>query len=402
MQEVSPKNADKAEKQEKIVKITALALVVILFLTSIGFNIALVVMLRALSSKIDETPPLTATEIFNRRAASVCEITVAGEAGTGFLVDTRMGFLYIVTNYHVITRLTEGEGEGVPAKLAFYSDAADVYENNAEKTEITLAGYDIYHDIAVLRVTDKRPQKTREPLNEAEGVPARTAEDIVLLGNMQGGGIAAFNGIVSRDCTIVDFVDVAVFSAPRQRYKPVIQITADVNSGSSGGPIFNLNNQFIGFGMAQAVNLGQPVAGVSYAVPAVIAMPLIRKMVWGVMTGGGEIDKIEAFMSKLNGQNTLDLWGLDFSITPLDGGYTVNWVRGPQNTALTQGDWVEIGDKIVSIGGVQTDGLTISQIFGIIGAYRLEGRNEFGLLEIRFTRNGVSRTLRYHNIRRAF
>lgn len=159
--------------------------------------------------------------------------------GTGFVL-TEDG--YIVTNYHVIeggTTLTVTTVDGTE-----YS--------------AVLRGYDSTNDIAVLKV-------------EAEGLQAVTlgssddlivGDQVIVVGNALGeltssltvGYISAKDRVITTDGSQIN----------------MLQTDAAVNSGNSGGPIFNMNGEVVGIITAKYSGTsasGATIEGIGFAIP---------------------------------------------------------------------------------------------------------------------------------------
>jgi S1-C subfamily serine protease len=132
--------------------------------------------------------------------------------GTGFLVRPDG---VIVTNYHVIA-------SGNIAVVKF-----------ADGTTVPVDGVlasDKIRDLAVIKIHGK-PFQTL-PLGNSEQI--QTGQDVVAIGNPLGLELSVSNGIVS-----------GVRNDDQQGGK-LLQITAPISHGSSGGPLFNLFGEVIG------------------------------------------------------------------------------------------------------------------------------------------------------------
>jgi serine protease Do len=155
--------------------------------------------------------------------------------GSGFLID-KGG--YVVTNNHVI-------------------DGADkivVATQNGDDYDATLVGTDPKTDIALLRIDDhgKLPG-----LKFGDSDKARVGDWVLAIGNPFGLGGTATAGIISargRD----------IQSGP---YDDFLQIDAPINSGNSGGPVFNADGDVIGMNTAIYSPNGGNV-GIGFAIPA--------------------------------------------------------------------------------------------------------------------------------------
>ena len=190
---------------------------------------------------------ITSSNIFGQTSSSAV-------AGTGFII-TSDG--YIMTNYHVIE----------PA-----------YENNYKITvlfkdgtsyEASVAGFEEDGDIAVLKIdaNDLSPVSIGNSDNIAVG------DSVFAIGHplgeldfsMTSGRVSALDRSITADRN----------SAPINMF----QFDAAINSGNSGGPVFNESGEVIGIATAKVGSSG--VEGLGFAIPindaADIANELITK-----------------------------------------------------------------------------------------------------------------------------
>ena len=155
--------------------------------------------------------------------------------GSGFIID-RSG--YVVTNNHVV----DG-AESVVVTL-----------NDGRELDATIVGTDPQTDLALLRV---EAVGDLPALRFGDSDEARVGEWVLAIGNPFGLGGTATAGIISargRD----------IQSGP---YDDYLQIDAPINSGNSGGPVFNANGEVIGVNTAIFSPNGGNV-GIGFAIPA--------------------------------------------------------------------------------------------------------------------------------------
>jgi serine protease Do len=155
--------------------------------------------------------------------------------GSGFVIDAD-GF--IATNRHVI------------------EDAQDVFVTlqSGEKVAATVVGQDQKTDLALLKID---AQKGLAALGFGDSDRTRVGDWVLAIGNPFGLGGTATAGIISargRD----------IQSGP---YDDYLQIDAPINSGNSGGPVFNVSGQVIGINTAIFSPNGGNV-GIGFAIPA--------------------------------------------------------------------------------------------------------------------------------------
>ncbi len=210
-----------------------------------GVNIAQVAAMAAPSVVEVTTESVTRDSFLGNR--------VIGGAGSGVIVSQDG---YIATNYHVI--------DGANTIKVRLSDGAT--------HTARLVGGDEAADIAVIKI-------------QAEGLPAAVMGDsdslvvgdfALAIGNPLGelGGTVT-NGIISalsRQVTIDG------------NTMTLLQTNAAINSGNSGGGLFNANGQLIG--IVNAKSMGSGIEGLGFAIPINAAKPLIQDlMTVGYVTG---------------------------------------------------------------------------------------------------------------------
>lgn len=155
--------------------------------------------------------------------------------GSGFIVDPA-GF--IVTNNHVISD----------------SDGVIVILMDGEELDAEVIGTDPKTDLALLKVDAGR---TLPYVTFGDSDTARVGDWVLAIGNPFGLGGSATAGIISargRD----------IQSGP---YDDYLQIDAPINSGNSGGPVFNAAGHVIGVNTAIFSPNGGNI-GIGFAIPA--------------------------------------------------------------------------------------------------------------------------------------
>ena len=194
---------------------------------------------------------LTAAQVYAKNARSVVLIKATvvtdlyGQTATGY--STGSGFIlsengYVVTNFHVV--------EG--------ASTVDVVLVDGTTYRAGLVGYDSTNDLAVLKV-------------EATGLSAVTlgssnalvvGDQVVAIGNPLGeltatltvGYVSAKERTINTDGTVIN----------------MIQTDAAINSGNSGGPLFNMRGEVVGITTAKysgASSSGATIEGIGFAIP---------------------------------------------------------------------------------------------------------------------------------------
>src|SRR5438067_1372939 len=213
-------------------------------------TVALIVTVMATSSVFGQSQTsapgrqYTVPDLVKQMAPAVVQITALNAQGKAISVGS--GAILrpeglVVTAYHVI--------QGAMGAQIKTTDG-EVYD------KVDVMDYDIRRDIVLLRV---RPFRPLPALDIPAGDDLLIGEDVAAIGNPEGLSASVSSGIVS---------------GRRQAdgYQ-VIQTTAPVSKGSSGGPLFNMRGQVVGITVAQI--RGEGVQNLNFAVPIAYVRPLL-------------------------------------------------------------------------------------------------------------------------------
>ena len=177
------------------------------------------------------------------------QVVQSASSGSGFII-TSDG--YIVTNYHVISG-----GTSVTVTL-----------NNGTTYDAQVIGGEEDYDIAVLKVDPGETELQSVVIGQSANL--LVGEDVLAIGNPLGElTFSLSEGIVS--CLNREInVDGTPFN--------MIQISAAVNSGNSGGPLFNTYGEVVGIVSAKysSSSSGTSVEGLGFAIPMDDVLYMIR------------------------------------------------------------------------------------------------------------------------------
>ena len=203
-----------------------------------------------------------------------------GKSGAGVLykMNKEVGSSYIITNYHVVY---DNDETKQIMKNIHVNLIGDQYLKNSIKA--TYVGGSATYDIAVLYIKDDLIKTT-----DAQGITAFDSNTLVAgttaiaIGNPQGEGIAVTQGIVSVDSEkismdpISDATDVIVNEKGKVEMR-VIRIDTPINSGNSGGGLFNDKGELIG--IVNAKIKSSTVANIGYAIPSNIVINVADNLI---------------------------------------------------------------------------------------------------------------------------
>lgn len=194
------------------------------------------------------------------------------QAGSGVIFADDDNYAYIVTNYHVIY----GDAStGVSTQISIYLYGSEYTES---AFTATLIGGSSTFDIAVLRITKndlyrKSAARVCDVVDSDTVTPCMTA---IAVGNPEGEGISTTSGVVS---VVSEYITLDAIVGNGTIEPRVIRIDTAVNSGNSGGGLFNSRGQLIGIVNAKTVASG--VENISYAIPSNIAIGIARRILRG-------------------------------------------------------------------------------------------------------------------------
>ena len=209
---------------------------------------------------------LTPAQVYARNVASVVGITcgsttlIGGQSvqttvtGSGFFLSEDG---YVVTNYHVVAE----------------ASSISVVTQDAEPHEAFLVGRDATADMALLKVEGDHFQ----PVTLGSSSELAIGDMVVAIGNPLSaleatqtvGYISGKNREVSTDSNVVN----------------MLQTDAAINSGNSGGPLFNMRGEVVGITTAKYSGTsasGASIEGLSFAIP----IDDLKKSMEDLMTQG--------------------------------------------------------------------------------------------------------------------
>ena len=194
----------------------------------------------------------------------------AGGAGVIYEMDSD-GNAYIITNFHVVYDSGSNQTDHI-------SDDINVYlyggETESGKIAATFVGGSAYYDIAVLRVDESETLKnscaTAVSVSKTDITVGQTA---MAIGFPEGEGMSVTSGIVSVDSEKIS-VKVDGTNAYQLR---VLRIDTAVNSGNSGGGLFDSDGNLIG--IVNAKTSSSSTENIGYAIPKEIAIGVAKNVI---------------------------------------------------------------------------------------------------------------------------
>lgn len=214
---------------------------------------------------------LTPQEVYNEYVDSVVGITTSGvttnvfgqqtefaASGSGFVISDDG---YIVTNHHVIADATN-------VKVALY---------DGKTYDATVVGSDSSNDVALLKIEATGLHSVA--IGDSDKI--EVGDQVAAIGNPLGeltytltvGYVSALDRAINADGTPIN----------------MLQTDAAINSGNSGGPLFDMNGNVIGITSAKysgSTNTGTTIEGIGFAIPINDVMSIVSDLqTYGYVTG---------------------------------------------------------------------------------------------------------------------
>lgn len=214
-------------------------------------------------------------------------------AGSGVIysINKEEGEAYVITNYHVVYNSSSATETGISNNICvclygseivgseFYSEefyGSDAMTEAGMGMNATYVGGSMYYDIAVLKI-----QSDRLKTSDVTAVTFADSNDISVsqvafaVGNAKGEGISVTKGVVS-----VDSENITMVASDGRSYTTfrVMRIDTAVNSGNSGGGLFDREGNLIGIVNAKTTEEG--VESISYALPSNVVKYIVENILY--------------------------------------------------------------------------------------------------------------------------
>ena len=207
---------------------------------------------------------MTPSQVYAQNVNSVVGISNQGErmssSGSGFIISENG---YVVSNYHVV--------EGAVTLSVITHDGT---EYPAE-----LVGYVAANDVSLLKI-------------EAEGLtPVKLGSSDELVVGDQVAAIGNPLGELTATLTVgyISSKDRTVVTGASNQYINMMQTDAAINSGNSGGPLFNMKGEVVGITTAKysgSSNSGASIEGIGFAIPIDDVTDIVEDLQkYGYVTG---------------------------------------------------------------------------------------------------------------------
>jgi S1-C subfamily serine protease len=283
--------------------------------------------------------------------------------GSGF-VYSFTGQTVVITNYHVVD-------SAINITVTF---------SNGNAYPATVLGSDPYAELAVLSVD--APEEEYVPLEIVSSSSLQVGDPVIVVGTPYGLAGSMSTGYVSALGRTLSAETTGGYVIPN-----VIQTTAPLNPGNSGGPVLNYKGQVVGIATA----IVEDSQGVGFAIPS---NTILREIEDLIKTGSYENHP------SLGASGTDMTYGI---AEVMDVDVTYGWLIAqvtsgePADNAGLQGgtEQVRIGDERVVIGGDIIIAINGTRITGIddLSAYLEEYTLPGQTIDLTVVRNNETITV---------
>ena len=155
--------------------------------------------------------------------------------GSGVIMDAGG---YILTNFHVVQN----------------ADLIQVLLQNGQILAAELIGFDLYTDLAVLKVN----AENLPVIPQNKNLSSLSGDIVLAIGNPLNLGQTVTQGIVSATGRT---------GLSNTSYQKFLQMDAAINEGNSGGALINTNGELVGINSRQFTDKQLNIQGIFFAVP---------------------------------------------------------------------------------------------------------------------------------------
>ncbi len=203
-------------------------------------------------------------------------------SGVIYSLDQAAGDAYIITNYHVVYDVDSDADDHISEDIQVYlygqeyagSSSSDLVPDYG--ISATFVGGSMQNDIAVLKVEGSELLQSGAATAAvfADSNEICVGDTVYAIGNPSGAGISVTKGIISVDSEYITMTSIDETTTVTMRE---IRIDASVNSGNSGGGLFNADGEIVG--IVNAKNAESDVEGIGYALPSTLAKNVAENII---------------------------------------------------------------------------------------------------------------------------
>ena len=185
-------------------------------------------------------------------------------AGVIYKLDKNRGEAYIITNYHVVYEGTSTSPNQISQDITVYLYGQESSDYGIKATYI---GGSMNYDLAVLKVENSKVlmESNAQAVSISDSDKLNVLDTAIAIGNPEGAGLSATVGYINVDSEYIT-LSMNTPQGTKDINLRVMRIDAAVNSGNSGGGLFNDTGELIG--IVNAKSGDTKVDNIGYAIPS--------------------------------------------------------------------------------------------------------------------------------------
>ena len=208
---------------------------------------------------------------FQPGGTSSREKTSAG-SGVIYKIDKNNGDAYVITNYHVVYNSQSNTENGISKDIKVYLYGQ---ENDAYAIPATYIGGSMNYDLAVLKIDGSRvlAESNAVAVTFADSNDVAVLDQAIAVGNPEALGISATLGYINVDSEYITMEGADGITEIQIR---VMRMDTAVNSGNSGGGLFDSQGNLIGIVNAKLTDSDN----MSYAIPSSLVKSVVDNILY--------------------------------------------------------------------------------------------------------------------------
>lgn len=193
-------------------------------------------------------------------------------AGSGVIYQIDDETVYIITNYHVVYDTESNTANGIAKKISVYTYGLEI---ESLGVQVTFVGGSITQDIAILKGNLDGFTGEIQEATVADSNLVTLGETVIAIGNPQAEGISVTSGIICVDSEVIQMTSLS--SSTTTVNQRVMRTDTPINSGNSGGGLFNQKGELLGIVNAKVADTS--VENVGYAIPSNVAVGIAESVI---------------------------------------------------------------------------------------------------------------------------
>ena len=204
-------------------------------------------------------------------------------AGVIYSLDKNEGDAYVITNYHVVYDYRANTSDHISNDISLY-----LYGQESAEYAIpaTYVGGSMNYDLALLKVDGSRilAESSAMAVTLADSEDVAVLDTAIAIGNPESKGISATLGHVNVDSEYLTMLGADNVTEVSMR---VMRIDTAVNSGNSGGGLFNSKGELIGIVNAKMADT--TVDNIGYAIPSNVVKYVAENIIYHCADGSTKL-----------------------------------------------------------------------------------------------------------------